>query len=52
MTRLGYGVVSYFGLIYTFMLVFGMITALNIPIMYMNSQWSAFEQYRQMSWWA
>ncbi len=52
MTRLGYGVVSYFGLIYTFMLVFAMITALNVPVMYMNSQWTAYEQYRQMSWWA
>merc|ERR1719223_91354 len=46
MTRLGYGVVSYFGLIYTFMLVFAMITALNVPVMYMNSQWTAYEQYR------
>lgn len=52
MTRLGYGVVSYFGLIYTFMLVFLMITALNVPVMFMNSQWTAYEQYRQMSWWA
>ena len=37
MTRLGYGVVSYFGLIFTFMLVFGMITAINVPIMILNS---------------
>ena len=43
MTRLGYGVVSYFGLIYTFMLIFLMITIANIPVMYFNSSWHAFE---------
>ena len=46
MTRLGYGVVSYFGLIYTFMLIFFLITCVNIPVMYFNSQWHAFEQVR------
>lgn len=34
MTRLGYGIVSYFSLIYTFLIVFGLITCLNIPVMY------------------
>ena len=36
MTRLGYGVVSYFGLIFTFMVLFFLITCLNVPelIMY------------------
>ena len=43
MTRLGYGVVSYFGIIYTFMIIFFMITVFNIPVMYFNSQWHAFE---------
>ena len=50
MTRLGYGVVSYFGLIYTFMLIFLIITLVNIPVMYFNSSWHAFEQQRQLSW--
>ena len=43
MTRLGYGVVSYFGLIYTFLMVFGLVTIINIPVMYFFSGWSAFE---------
>ena len=50
MTRLGYGIVSYFSLIYTFMLIFFMISLLNIPVMYNNHKWSAFEQYNQISW--
>jgi hypothetical protein len=33
MTRLGYGVVSYFELIKTFMLIFMLITCINIPVM-------------------
>lgn len=49
MTRLGYGVVSYFSLIHTFLLVFGLISAINIPVMYFFGQWSAFEQYSQIS---
>jgi hypothetical protein len=50
MTRLGYGVVSYFSLIYTFLLVFGLLTAVNVPVMYSFSGWNAFEQYAQISW--
>lgn len=50
MTRLGYGVVSYFGLIYTFMRIFFMITCVNIPNMYNNFQWSAFTNMSQLSW--
>ena len=37
MSRLGYGVVSYFGLIHTFMLVLFLITCVNIPVMINNS---------------
>lgn len=50
MTRLGYGIVSYFNLIYTFMFVFLIITLVNIPVMYFNSSWHAFDQFRQLSW--
>lgn len=50
MTRLGYGVVSYFTLIYTFMFVFLVITLCNIPVMYFNSTWSAYSGERQLSW--
>lgn len=37
MTRFGYGIVSYFGLILTFLRIFLMVTLVNIPVMYMNS---------------
>ena len=37
MTRLGYGVVSYFNVIFTFLVIFTMITAINVPVMYANS---------------
>ena len=37
MTRLGYGVVSYFNVIWTFLVIFTMITAINVPVMYANS---------------
>jgi len=48
--RLGYGVVSYFGLIHTFMVIFFLITCMNIPVMQNNSSWSAFASIRQLSW--
>ena len=48
--RLGYGVVSYFGLIYTFMVIFFLITCMNIPVMNNNASWSAFANIRQLSW--
>ena len=50
MTRLGYGVVSYFGVIFTFMMVFFLITLVNIPVMRNNAQWRAFDNERQLSW--
>ena len=37
MTRLGYGVVSYFNVIFTFLVIFTLITAINVPVMYANS---------------
>lgn len=37
MTRLGYGIVSYFEVIRTFMMVFAVILVFNIPVMYFNS---------------
>ena len=50
MTRLGFGIVSYFGLIWTFLLVFFCITVINIPVMYFNSTWEAFNTTKQLSW--
>ena len=41
---------SYFGLIYTFMVIFGLITCINIPVMGNNAQWGAFSNIRQLSW--
>ena len=50
MTRLGYGIVSYFNVIYTFMVIFFLILLFNIPVMYNNSSWAAFAGERQLSW--
>ena len=50
MTRLGYGIVSYFNIIYTFMVIFFMILLFNIPVMYNNSSWAGFANERQLSW--
>ena len=50
MSRMGYGVVSYFGLIHTFMMVFFLITCVNIPIMINNSQWKAFASMEYITW--
>ena len=50
MTRLGYGIVSYFEVIKTFMMVFTMILLFNVPVMYYNSQWAAFAGESQLSW--
>ena len=50
MTRLGYGIVSYFNVIYTFMVIFLLILLFNIPVMYNNSSWAAFAGERQLSW--
>lgn len=52
MTRLGYGVVSYFNVIWTFLVIFTMITAINVPVMYANSQWAGFANIRQLSGYA
>ena len=50
MTRLGFGIVSYFGLIQTFLMVFFCMTIINIPVMYFNSTWGAFNATKQLSW--
>lgn len=50
MTRLGYGVVSYFELIKTFLFIFMLITCINIPVMQNNSSWHAYASIRQLSW--
>ena len=43
MTRLGYGIISYFSLIKVFLFVFGLITCINIPVMINFAKWNAFE---------
>ena len=43
MTRLGYGIISYFSLIKVFLFVFGLITVINIPVMINFAKWNAFE---------
>jgi hypothetical protein len=48
--RMGYGVVSYFGLIHTFMVIFFLITCINIPVMHNNAGWRAYSSIRQLSW--
>ena len=49
LTRLGYGVVSYFQLIYTMMLIFALITVFFIPVMYNNLSWEAYAGQAQIS---
>lgn len=41
--RLGYGVVSYFSLIYTMMVIFALITAFFIPVMMNNMAWDGYK---------
>ena len=41
--RLGYGVVSYFSLIYTMMCIFALITIFFIPVMRANMSWKAYD---------
>ena len=48
--RLGYGVVSYFSLIYTMMIIFGIIALVHLPVMQSYSQWNAYASERQLSW--
>ena len=43
MTRLGYGIISYFSLIKVFLFVFGLITVINLPVMIGFAKWNAFE---------
>ena len=43
MGRLGYGVVSYFGLIYTFLVIFFLLFAGHVPLMYNYASWKAYE---------
>ena len=49
MGRLGYGIVSYFQLIYTFLLIFFILTLMHIPIMYNYAGWKAFDDEKQVS---
>ena len=48
--RLGYGVVSYFSLIYTMMCIFALITIFFIPIMRNNMAWNGYDGDTQLSW--
>lgn len=48
--RLGYGVVSYFSLIHTMMIVFALITCFFVPVMYNNSQWFGYDGVIGVSW--
>lgn len=48
--RLGYGVVSYFSLIYTMMLIFLLITAFFVPVIMNNMQWKAYDNEKMISW--
>jgi hypothetical protein len=41
--RLGYGVVSYFSLIYTMMCIFALITIFFIPVMRNNLSWKGYD---------
>ena len=49
MGRLGYGVVSYFGLIYTMLIIYFLLTVGHIPMMYNYASWKAYEGEKQLS---
>lgn len=49
MGRLGYGIVSYFQLIYTFLVIFFLMFAGHIPVMYNYATWKAYEGEKQLS---
>ena len=49
MGRLGYGIVSYFQLIWTFLIIFFLLTCGHIPMMYNYATWSAYEGEKQLS---
>ena len=49
MTRLGYGVVSYFNLIYTFLVIYFLLSVGHIPMMYNYATWKAYEGEKQIS---
>lgn len=49
MGRLGYGIVSYFSLIYTFLMIFLILMCMHLPMMYNYSGWKAFEGEKQQS---
>ena len=49
MTRLGYGVVSYFNLIYTFLVIYFLLSVGHIPMMYNYATWKAYEGEKQLS---
>ena len=49
MGRLGYGIVSYFGLIYTFLVIYFLLFVGHIPLMYNYAGWKAYEGEKQVS---
>ena len=49
MGRLGYGVVSYFSLIYTFLVIFFLLSCMHAPMMYNYAGWKAYEGEKQIS---
>lgn len=49
MGRLGYGVVSYFQIIYTFLVIFFLLTCGHMPMMYNYATWKAYEGEKMIS---
>ena len=49
MGRLGYGIVSYFQLIYTFLLIFAILLCMHLPLMYNYAGWKAYDDEKQVS---
>ena len=49
MGRLGYGIVSYFQLIYTFMIIFAVLLVVHLPLMYNYAGWKAYDDEKQVS---
>lgn len=49
MGRLGYGIVSYFQLIFTFLVIFFLLFVGHIPMMYNYATWKAYEGEKQLS---
>ena len=49
MGRFSYGIVSYFSLIYTFLIIFLLLTIGHLPMMYNYASWKAYEGEKQLS---